>query len=213
MTPQDIANILLDLKAVTLNVQEPFTYTSGMRGPIYCDNRMMISHPTERTRVTDAFVEVIKKDGLKFDVLGGTSTAGIPYAAFLAERLGVPMVYIRGKAKGHGKKKQVEGDLKPGQRVLIVEDLVTTGGSSIDSVTGVRNEGGEVSDVLAIFSYQLPKAVDSYTQAGVTLHALSTFNELIPVAVERGDITQEEAEKALAWNKDPDAWATKMELE
>ncbi|PIW37345.1 MAG: orotate phosphoribosyltransferase [Candidatus Kerfeldbacteria bacterium CG15_BIG_FIL_POST_REV_8_21_14_020_45_12] len=213
ITPQDIANILLDIGAVALNVKEPFTYTSGLRSPIYCDNRMIISHPSERTKVIDGFIEKIEQEKLEFDVVGGTSTAGIPYAAFLAERLSLPMVYIRGSAKGHGKKKQVEGDLKAGQRVLIIEDLISTGGSSIDSVNGVRNEGGEVTDVLAIFSYGLKQATVGFKESNVKVNTLCTFEILLPVAVARKQLTEEEGGKALQWRVDPELWAKHMNLD
>lgn len=213
MNPKEIAKLLLDVKAVGLNLSEPFRYTSGILSPIYCDNRMIISHVDERHKIIDGFVRLVKKNKLKFDIVGGTSTAGIPYAAFLAERLGLPMVYIRGKAKEHGKKKQVEGDMKKGDHVLIVEDLISTGGSSLESVEGVRNEGGIVTDCIAIFTYEFEKAKKRFSEMNVQLHTLSNFSTLIAVAANAGYITNEEKEKALEWNKDPEGWGKTMGYE
>ena len=209
MIAKEIAKMLLDIKAVTINVQKPFRYTSGILSPIYTDNRMIISYPEHRTKITEAFVKKIQKKNIQFDIIGGTSTAGIPYAAFLAEKLHAPMVYIRGAAKGHGKKKQVEGNMPEGSTVLVIEDLISTGGSSIESITGIRNEGGKANTTLAIFSYEMEKAEKSFSANNITVHTLTTFSTLMNVALTEGHITEEEKEKALEWNKDPQGWGKK----
>lgn len=213
MTEKEVANILLDIGAVELNVAEPFTYTSGMRSPIYCDNRQIISYPEKRKQIAQAFVDMIEEKGLDYDTLGGTATAGIPHAAWVSDLLGSPMVYIRGKAKGHGKKNQIEGRLDEGANVLIVEDLVSTGGSSVDAGLAVREAGGTVMDCVAIFTYQMESAKQKFEEAKIQLHALSNFTALVEAAVEREYVTQEEADKILEWNQDPTGWAAKMGIE
>lgn len=213
MTPKEVANILLDIGAVELNVAEPFTYTSGMRSPIYCDNRQIISYPEKRKQIAQAFVDMIEAEGIDYDVIGGTATAGIPHAAWIADILSAPMVYIRGAAKGHGKKNQVEGRLEEGANVLIVEDLVSTGGSSVDAGLAVREAGGTVMDCIAIFTYQMKSAQEKFNEAKIKLYTLTDFTTLVEAAVEREYVTQEEATKILEWNQDPTGWAAKMGIE
>ena len=146
MTTQErIAEILLNVGAVTLNVAEPFTYSSGMRSPIYCDNRLLISHPQERQEVIQAFLEVLEKEGVDADVIAGTATAGIPHAAWIAQALDKPMIYIRDKAKGHGKGNQIEGLVSEGASAVIIEDLISTGGSSIRAAIAAREAGSGVT--------------------------------------------------------------------
>lgn len=213
MTPTDIAKILLEIKAVALNVKTPYRYTSGILSPIYCDNRLIISYPEKRKQVIDGFVNLIKESGLEFDVVGGTATAGIPHAAWIADRLNVPMVYIRDKAKGHGKKNQIEGKLEAGQKVLVIEDLISTGGSSVRAGLATREAGGVVTDCVAIFTYQMETAKKQFEEAGINLHTLSNFAALMDVAAQEGYITEEEKGIALEWNKDPQGWGKKMGFE
>ena len=213
-TAQQIAQILLDIKAVKVSIDPPFTWTSGMLSPIYCDNRMLISHPGPRQKVLDAFKQVIKEKELKVDVIGGTATAAIPWAAFLAHEMGLPMVYIRPEKKAHGAGKQIEGDLEEGKHVLIVEDLISTGGSSIASAEAVREEGKcTVTDVLAIVTYELSKAQVGFDEAKLNLHTLTSYTELVALAVERGVINLAMQKQVLEFKEDPPAWGKKMGFE
>lgn len=198
---QQIAQILLDLNAVQIKTNPPFTWTSGIKSPIYCDNRLMISDVEGRRKVVAGFLKLI--ENLDFDVLGGTATAGIPWAAFLAEELDLPMIYIRGGAKKHGKQNQIEGTLKAGQKVLIVEDLISTGKSSVAAAQAVREAGGVVKDVAAIFTYELLKGIENFAQADLRFHTLTDFPTLIGIT----NLSEEEKEKVLEFAKDPAKWA------
>ncbi len=199
-----VAQSLLGVGAVRLNVAEPFTFVSGIKSPIYCDNRKMIGYPEERKVVVDGFIEALK--GKEFDVLAGTATAGIPWAAFIAERLNVPMAYIRGEKKDHGAGRQIEGADFEGKKVIVIEDLVSTGGSSIKAVEAARAAGAKDVEVIAIFSYEFEKAITNFAAAGIPWTNLSDFTTLIGVATEEKYLTEEEKEIALKWNKSPNTW-------
>lgn len=201
----EIAKILLDIKAVTLNLREPYRYSSGLLSPIYCDNRLIISYPEKRKRVIDALLHLIEENHLQFDVIAGTATAGIPHAAWIADRLNLPMVYVRDKSKIHGKKNQIEGNLEQGQKVLVVEDLISIGESAIAASLALC-QFATVKDCITIFSYQLSNAQQNFANANLNYYTLSDFKTLIKVAVAEGYITEEERQKALAWNKDPKNW-------
>ena len=202
-----VAKMLLDLGAVVLRPGEPFRYVSGSVGPIYCDNRLLLSHPTERGKVIDAFCALAKPLG--FETVCGIATAGIPHAALLAERLGLPMVYVRDRKKDHGKERAVEGILTKGQRVLMVEDLINTGGSSIRAVESVREEGGVVEDCLAIFSYDLAVAREAFGQASCRLHSLTTLPVLLKVAQQAGHLTKEDCALVADWARSPKDWGAR----
>jgi orotate phosphoribosyltransferase len=213
MASTEIAKILLENKAVKLSFNPPFTYTSGMKGPIYTDNRVLVSFVGARDTIVDGFLAAIKENNLEFDYVAGTATAGIPWAAFVAQKLGVPMIYIRPEPKGHGTGKQIEGFLEAGKRVLVVEDLVTTGGSSLKSVNVVKNEGKCICDsVLAIFTYGLGKSVKAFGEAGVKLFALTDLDELLKAAVASSFISADDEAKILEYKADPENWAKKMGL-
>lgn len=201
---EDVANILLEVKAVTLSVSEPYTFTSGIKSPIYCDNRLLISYPEERKKIVKKFLEILET--LEFDVIAGTSTAGIPWAAWIAAKLEKPMVYIREKAKEHGKGNQVEGKLEKGQKAVIIEDLISTGGSSAAAVQAAKDAGAEVEDCVAIFTYEMEKANQKFLEARCKLHTLTNFSTLMKVAEEKDYVNSEEKEKALEWNKNPGGW-------
>ncbi|MFH1712748.1 MAG: orotate phosphoribosyltransferase [Candidatus Jacksonbacteria bacterium] len=203
---KQIAKILLEIKAVTLNVKEPYKYSSGIVSPIYCDNRLLLSYPKQRQKVRDAFIELIRSNKLNFDIVGGTATAGIPHAAWLADALKKPMIYIRSKSKGYGKNKLIEGNLDKGQKVLIIEDLVSTGGSCIEAVRAARLEGGIVKDCLAIFTYQLTKSELNFKKANVNLYSLTNLNILLDTAVYENYITVKEKKSVLEWACDPEHW-------
>jgi len=206
---REIAKILLKIKAVTLNVKHPYTYSSGIKSPIYCDNRLLMTYPKYRQKVRDAFIGLIGANNLKFDIIGGTATAGIPHAAWLACVLKKPMVYIRSKTKGYGKNKLVEGRLLKGEKVLIVEDLISTGTSSIEAASSVRQEGGIVEDCIAIFTYQLPSAKQNFKQANVKLYTITNLTTLLNVATEEKYISDDGAARVLEWSKSPENWRRK----
>lgn len=208
---KEIAQILLDIGAVKVKTNPPFRWTSGLLSPVYCDNRMLISYVDARKKVVEGFKKIIEEKNLKLDVIGGTATAAIPWAAFLAYDLGLPMIYIRPEKKEHGAGKQIEGSLKPGQDVLIVEDLISTGGSSINSAQAVQKEGQcRVKNVLAIVTWELVKAEEEFKKAGLELATLTNFTNLIGLAVEKGYIKEEEHQKVLEFKKDPPSWGNKM---
>jgi orotate phosphoribosyltransferase len=212
-TAEDVAKILLEIKAVTLSPQKPYRYASGILSPIYCDNRLLMSYPDKRRKIIAYLAELIKERHLEFDVVAGIASSGIPHAAWLADKLGKPMIYIRKETKEHGKENLIEGKLDKGQRVLIVEDLVSTGGSSINGVEAVRSQGGVVNHCVAIFTYEMEKAKDAFRNANCELITLSNFTTLIKTAKEMEYIGPEESGKVLAWNKDPQNWGRKMGLE
>lgn len=201
---KDVANSLLSVGAVKLNVKEPFTFVSGIKSPIYCDNRKMIGYPEERNIVVDGFIDILKNKS--FDIIAGTSTAGIPWAGFIAERLNVPMAYIRSAKKDHGAGQQIEGADFQGKKVIVIEDLISTGGSSIKAVQASREAGAKEVEVIAIFSYEFPKAIENFKEANVKLENISNFTTLIELATEKKYLNVEEKEIALKWNKSPNTW-------
>lgn len=201
---KNIAKSLLGTEAVRLSVKDPFTFVSGIKSPIYCDNRKMIGFPKERQVVVDAFIEVLKEK--EFDIVAGTATAGIPWAAFIAQEMEIPMAYIRGEKKAHGAGRQIEGADFEGKKVIIIEDLISTGGSSIKAVAAAREAGATDVEVLAIFSYEFEKAYKNFEQDHIPWTTLSNFASLINVATEENYLNEEEAEIALKWNKTPDTW-------
>jgi len=196
-----VASILLEKEAVKIQPTNPFTWTSGIKSPIYCDNRLLISYPDAFNTIVLAFKEMIVKK--KFDVVAGTATAGIPWAAFLAYELDLPMIYIRKEAKAHGTKSQIEGVMEKGAKVLIVEDLVSTGKSSIAAVQAVRKEGGVVSDVVSIFQYGFPEAKSAFIKADCKLTSITDFPALLE---EMEDVSADEKKHVLAFSKDPKKW-------
>lgn len=209
---QKIAQILLEKKAVQLQPKEPFTYSSGMKSPIYCDNRQMLSFPEEREQMAHAIVQLIQEKNLAFDVICGIATGGIGWAAMVATKLNKPMIYVRGKAKEHGKQKRVEGVFEKGQKILIIEDLISTGGSSLSAIGAVREEGGIVDDCIAIFSYNMAKAREGFTNATCNLHTLTNFPTLVTEAVALNKINEGEKDIVLGWSQDPHNWAAKHDL-
>lgn len=206
---QGVAKSLLSTEAVRLNVQTPFTFVSGIKSPIYCDNRKMIGFPQERSVVVEGFVKKIKEmeaEGSEFDIIAGTATAGIPWAAFISMAMNRPMAYIRGEKKAHGAGRQIEGAEFKGKRVLIIEDLISTGGSSIKAVDASFEEGAKDVEVLAIFSYGFEKAYKSFGEKNIKWSSLSNFETLLEVAKENNYITAEEMLTASSWNKAPEKY-------
>ncbi|MCM3178313.1 orotate phosphoribosyltransferase [Cytobacillus horneckiae] len=201
-----IAESLLDIKAVALNPKEPFTWSSGLRSPIYCDNRLTLSYPTVRKEIATGLQSLIKEHYPDAEVIAGTATAGIPHAAWVSDLMDLPMCYVRSKAKGHGKGKQIEGKADAGQKVVIVEDLISTGGSAITAVKALREAGCEVLGIVAIFTYQLEKGNDLLAAEEITAHALSDFDALSVVAKEKGYIDEADFSTLSQWRKDPAEW-------
>ncbi|NRG45318.1 orotate phosphoribosyltransferase [Bacillus sp. CRN 9] len=201
-----IAESLLDIQAVALNPKEPFTWSSGLRSPIYCDNRLTLSYPTVRKEIATGLQSLIKEHYPDAEVIAGTATAGIPHAAWVSDLMDLPMCYVRSKAKGHGKGKQIEGKADAGQKVVIVEDLISTGGSAITAVKALREAGCEVLGIVAIFTYQLEKGNDLLAAEEITAHALSDFDALSVVAKEKGYIDEADFSTLSQWRKDPAEW-------
>lgn len=198
---REAAAILLRLGAVAINTKQLFTYTSGIQSPIYTDNRLLISYPVERRRITELLAEAAEEavGVANLDVVAGTATAGIPFAAWLADRLERPMVYVRGSAKAHGMARQVEGRLSPGQRVVVVEDLITTGGSSLHTADVLLEGGAVVPCCLAIFSYDLRRPRKEFDKRRIALTPLTTLPVLLEVAAASGHLGQEDASTVLSW--------------
>ncbi|KAE8559513.1 orotate phosphoribosyltransferase [Paenibacillus jamilae] len=201
--PEQVASHLLRIQAVALRPQQPFTWTSGIKSPIYCDNRLTMSYPEVRELIADSFAALIREQYPETEVIAGTATAGIPHAAWVAQKLNLPMAYVRDKAKGHGKENQIEGRISAGQKVMVIEDLISTGGSSIKAAQAVEQAGAQPLAVLAIFSYQLDKATQAFEEAGVKLQTLSNYTALMEVALREGTIQQEEMELLRSWRQDP----------
>lgn len=211
MIEKEIAKSLLDVKAVFLSPNEPFTWASGIKSPIYCDNRLVLSFPEKRDLVKNGLVDLIKKAYPEVEVIMGTATAGIPMAALTADVMGIPMGYVRSSNKTHGKENKIEGRVLPGQKVVVVEDLISTGGSCIGVVEALREAGAVVLGVAAIFSYQLQDAVNNFGSIDCPFVTLSNYDALIETALELDYIKAEDLEKLKAWKQDPkdESWMTK----
>jgi orotate phosphoribosyltransferase len=205
-TAKQIAEKLLQIKAIKLEPTNHFTWASGWFSPIYCVNRKTLSYPEVRTFIKDSFVKVIKENFKDFDVIAGVATGAIAQGALVADALKKPFVYIRSQAKDHGLGNQIEGKLDAGQKVLIIEDLISTGGSSLSAAEAVRNAGCEVVGMVAIFTYNFQKSVDAFNEANVKLITLSNYNILIEQALETGYITNDEVELLNQWRIAPDKW-------
>lgn len=205
-----IAEYLLAIGAVKLSPVEPFTWTSGLKSPIYCDNRMIYSHPDARDFVAQALSSRVKNLHVEADVIAGTATAAIGWAALVADRLHLPFVYVRAKPKEHGAKKLIEGDLKTEKHVVVVEDLISTAKSSAATVEALRTEGNcTVTDVVSIFSYELTSGIEKARELKITLHPLCSLSTLLSVAVEQERLTTEQASMVAEFSRDPETWGQK----
>ncbi|NCB05394.1 MAG: orotate phosphoribosyltransferase [Clostridia bacterium] len=200
---KNIAKLLLDNKAVFLRPNAPFTWASGIRSPIYCDNRLLLSCPPARREVESGLADMIRTHYAACEVVVGTSTAGIAHAALVAELLNLPMAYVRGNAKDHGRGNQIEGRVEPGQRVVVVEDLISTGGSVIEVVNVLREAGAEVLGIASIFTYGLQKGLDRLAAAQVQNRSLSNYDALVEVAAETGYIEQSDMQKLRVFRQNP----------
>ena len=209
-TATTIARRLLEAGAVRLAPLKPFTWASGLRSPIYCDNRVLLSYPALRAEVIDALQRVAADFG-PLDGVAGVATAGIPHGALLADRLGLPLVYVRSQAKAHGRQNQIEGRLEAGKRYLVVEDLISTGGSSLKAIDALRAAGGQVAGAVAIFTYGFPAAARAFRQADVPLATLSDYATLLDAAVTSDYVSADEAATLATWREDPRAWSEAFE--
>lgn len=201
-----IAADLLDIQAVYLKPEDPFVWASGIKSPIYTDNRITLSYPETRTLIEDGFVEKIKANYPDVEVIAGTATAGIPHGAIIADKMNLPFAYIRSKPKDHGAGNQIEGRVTKGQKMVIIEDLISTGGSVLDAAAAAIREGAEVLGVVAIFTYELPKAQANFEKAGVELLTLSNYSELIKVAKVKGYINADGLELLKRFKEDQENW-------
>lgn len=208
---KEIAKALLGIKAVFLRPDEPFTWASGIKSPIYCDNRLILTAPEARDLVEKSIAEKVREYYPEAEVLMGTSTAGIAHAAIAAHILGMPMGYVRGSAKDHGRNNRIEGRLEPGQKVVVIEDLISTGGSCIDVVEALREAGAEVLGVISIFTYGMKKGLERLAAANVENHSLSNFDTLVEVAAEEKYIAPEDVERLRLFMANPsdESWMRK----
>ena len=201
-----IAADLLDIQAVYLKPENPFTWASGIKSPIYTDNRITLSYPETRNLIENSFVDTIKDHFPEVEVIAGTATAGIPHGAIIADKMSLPFAYIRSKPKDHGAGNQIEGRVLKGQKMVIIEDLISTGGSVLDAAAASKREGADVLGVVAIFTYELPKASQNFEEAGVQLITLSTYSDLIQVAKEKGYITADGLQLLQKFKEDQENW-------
>jgi len=204
---QTIAKTLLDLEAVVLRPHEPFTWASGLKSPIYCDNRLLISDVEARGQVIDAFLNHIETLPFRPQQIAGCATAGIPHAAWIADRLQVPMVYVRGSQKAHGRQNRIEGRVGKNLPTLVIEDLISTGGSAIAAAECVRAAGAQVLEVTAVFQYGLEKAVTQFAAANLAYRSLTDLNTLLDVAVKAEYLSEADLMLLREWQNDPKVWS------
>lgn len=212
-TSETVAKILLELKAVSLNPKKPYKYSSGMLSPIYTDCRILMSYPKDRSHIRDLYIDSISKTKIRFDVVAGTATAGIPHAAWIADKLNLPMVYVRGKTKDHGKGNQIEGIIKKGQKVAVIEDLISTGESSIETAKAIRAGGGQVKFVFSIMTYGMNKAAQNFKSNKLKLVSMTNLQDLLSQAETLGYIDRADIKTVLEWIKDPPTWGKRMGFE
>lgn len=204
---QTTAKFLLEVKAIKLNNQNPFTWASGRKSPIYCDNRVTLSYPKVRTYIRQRFVDVITETFGDVDVIAGVATGGIPQGVLVAQDLGKPFIYVRAEEKKHGLTNQIEGDITEGQTVVVVEDLVSTGKSSLTAVKALREHGCRVKGMVAIFTYGLKVSEEAFTNEDVELMTLTNYDTLIKVATEEDYISEDDMVSLKKWRKDPEKWS------
>jgi|SRR5690606_5637935 len=208
---EKIAEFLLQIKAIKLEPKNPFTWASGLKSPIYCDNRITLSYPTIRTYIRQKFSEVIHEEFGSVDMISGVATAGIPQGVLVAQDLGVPFTYVRASAKGHGRQNLIEGEVVDGQRVVVIEDLISTGKSSLAAVQALREAGCNVVGLVSIFTYQLPVAEENFREAKCRLISLSNYDALIKYALEHQFITEADFAHLEDWRLDPEKWSHNQE--
>lgn len=205
-----VAEFLLQIKAVKLQPDRPFTWASGLKSPIYCDNRKTLSYPQIRTYIRQHFVEKINEHFARPDVIAGVATGGIAQGALVAQELGLPFVYVRSEAKKHGMTNLIEGEVQTGQTVVVIEDLISTGGSSLKAVRALREKGCNVKGMAAIFTYGFSEAEEAFQKEKCQLETLTNYETLISAAVQRGYVSDKDVESLRKWRLDPKAWSEAM---
>ncbi len=200
------AELLLQIKAIKLEPQQPFTWASGWKSPIYCDNRIILSYPPIRNFVRENFARQIEELYGKPDVIAGVATGAIGIGMLVAEYMNLPFIYVRPEAKGHGRKNQIEGHLESGQSLVVIEDLISTGNSSLNAIRALQEAGAAIKGLLAIFSYGFKISEENFKKADIELHTLSSYDHLIDTAVKSNYINLSEAETLKSWRKDPSNW-------
>lgn len=206
ITSKQIANYLLQIKAIKLEPANPFTWASGLKSPIYCDNRKTLSYPEIRTAIKNAFAEKIKKQYPQVELIAGVATGAIAQGALVAEALNLPFIYVRSEAKGHGLNNQIEGFFQEGQKVVVIEDLISTGGSSLKAVSALREAKCEVLGMLAIFTYGFENAANNFKEAKCELTTLSDYSAMIESAVELNYVSKDQLETLKQWRLSPSTW-------
>ncbi len=201
-----VAKQLLQIKAIKLQPASPFTWASGWKSPIYCDNRKTLAYPEVRTSIKEAFARLVLEKYPDVEVIAGVATGAIAQGALVSEAIDKPFVYVRSAAKGHGLTNLIEGELKPGQKVVVIEDLISTGGSSLKAVAALREAGAEVLGMFAIFTYGFGVATEAFKEANVELTTLSSYQEMIPFASESGYVSADDVATLQEWRKDPANW-------
>ena len=201
-----IAASLLQIKAIKLQPSNPFTWASGWKSPIYCDNRKTLSYPAIRSFICDSFVDLIKAKYPDVEVIAGVATGAIAHGMLVADKMNLPFIYVRSSAKEHGLGNQIEGFYQPGQKVVVVEDLISTGGSSLKAVKALREAGCEVLGMVAIFTYQFQKSVDAFAEANCTLDTLSNYSDLVDTAVKEDVIKTADLDTLKKWRENPEVW-------
>ena len=203
---KDIAESLLKVKAIKLSAEDHFTWASGWNSPIYCDNRKTLSFPSVRRQICSSFVEVIKQKFPKVEVIAGVATGAIAHGVLVAEQMNKPFIYVRAEAKSHGLTNKIEGNYKKGDKVVVIEDLISTGGSSLAAVEALRAEGVEVLGMMAIFTYSFPQAAANFEKANCIVHTLSNYSTLLDVAKEQSYIKADDIDTLSQWRENPSEW-------
>lgn len=203
---KEIALDLLKIDAVILQPNDPFTWSSGWNSPIYCDNRLTLRYPKIRKMIAQKFVDFILKENPDVDVITGTATAGIPHAAFIAENMDKPMSYVRAKAKAYGLGNQIEGGIQKGESTVVIEDLISTGGSALSVIEALQFVDVQVDAVLSIFTYGFDRAINRFQKAGVPMHTLTNYTTLIDVASEHGYVDESDLDTLSEWRQTPETW-------
>jgi orotate phosphoribosyltransferase len=209
-TARIVAKRLLEINAIKLNTEHPFTWASGWRSPIYCDNRLSLSYPEVRTFIKEQLVATIRKEFADIEAIAGVATAGIPQGALVADALNIPFVYVRSKPKGHGMENLIEGKINPGQKVVVIEDLVSTGGSSLKAVEALKSSGFSVLGMISIFTYGFPVAKENFEKEKVKLISLSSYSELIEEALTLNYINENQISNLKKWRESPSTWGNSI---
>lgn len=202
----EVAKRLLAIDTIKIQPETPFTWASGWKAPIYCDNRKVLSFPETRSFICQQFTKLIREKYPNAEAIAGVATGAIAHGVLVAEALGLPFIYVRAKPKGHGLENLIEGDIQPGSKVVIIEDLISTGSSSLAAAEAVRNYGAEVLGMLAIFTYNFSLATRNFEDAGIELTTLSNYNQLLKLAHDLGEITDAQLESLNNWRKSPETW-------